>query len=659
LRRIGVFICWCGTNIANTVNIEGVTEAAGKMPSVIYADNYKYMCSEIGQSMIKEAIIKEKLDRVVVAACSPRMHELTFFKTAAAAGLNPYLVEIANIREHCSWVHKDKQEATGKAIALIRTAVAKAARNKELWATQIPVECRALVIGGGIGGIQAALDIADAGFEVDLVERTPSIGGRMAQLDKTFPTLDCSACILTPKMVEVASHHNITLYTFSEVEKVDGFVGNFEATIRKKARSIDLEKCTGCGICWEKCPSRVKSEFDEALVMRKAVYVPFPQAVPNVPVIDRASCRRFTREKCGICRKACPAGAVNYDQEDEVLQKKYGAIVVATGFDILDLDDFGEFSYGKHPDVLTSLEFERLVNSSGPTGGRLLRPSDQSPPKNVVFIQCVGSRDKSRGKPYCSKICCMYSAKHAILLREKYPEAQAYVFYIDIRTAGKDFEEFHRRAVEEYGALYLKGSVGKVFPDGDKLLVKGVDSLSGHAVEIEADMVVLAAAIKAKSDAPQLARLLGISTDTHSFFTEAHPKLRPVEAHTAGIFLAGACQGPKDIPETVSQASGAAAKAIILLSKDNLLSNPCVSEVNESLCTGCLSCIKVCPYGAVAEKTIEEKIHGKALKRRVAEVNEALCQGCGSCTVSCRPGAVNLKGFTNEQIMAEVDAICL
>ncbi len=629
------------------------------MPGVVYAGNYKYMCSEIGQSKIKSAIIREKLDRFVVASCSPRMHESTFRKTAAAAGLNPYLVEIANIREHCSWVHKNKGEATAKAIALIRAAVAKAARDKELWATQIPVEHRALVIGGGIGGIQAALDIADAGFEVDLVERTPSIGGHMAQLDKTFPTLDCSACILTPKMGEAASHPKITLYTYSEVEKVDGYVGNFEATIRKKARSVDLEKCTGCGICWEKCPSRVKSEFDEALSMRKAIYIPFPQAVPNVPVIDRASCRWFTREKCGICRKTCPAGAVNFDQEDEVLQKKYGAIVVATGFDVLDLDDFGEYSYGKHPDVLTSLEFERILNSSGPTGGRLLRPSNQSPPKNVVFIQCVGSRDKSRGKPYCSKICCMYSAKHVILFKEKYPEAQAYVFYIDIRTAGKDFEEFHRRAVEEYGALYLKGSAGKVFPDGDKLLVKGVDSLSGHALEIEADMVVLATAIKAKSDAPQLARLLGISTDTHAFFMEAHPKLRPVEAHTAGIFLAGACQGPKDIPETVSQASGAAAKAIVLLSKENLLSDPCVSEVNESLCTGCLACIKVCPYSAITEKTIEEKIHGKALQRRVAEVNVALCQGCGSCTVSCRPGAVNLKGFTNEQIMAEVDAICL
>jgi heterodisulfide reductase subunit A len=661
LKRIGVFVCWCGTNIAGTVNIESLIEAAGEMPGVVYAAHYKYMCSEIGQSMIKEAIAGEGLNRIVVASCSPRMHETTFRKTAEAAGLNPYLVEIANIREHCSWVHKDQGEATAKAVALLRAAVAKVARDRELWAASIPVEPRALVIGGGIGGIQAALDIADAGFEVDLVERTPSIGGRMAQLDKTFPTLDCSACILTPRMVEAAAHPNITLYTYSEIEKVDGYVGNFEVTIRKKARNVEAEKCTGCGICWEKCPARVKSEFDEGLSMRRAIYIPFPQAVPNVPVIDRASCRWFAKGKCGLCSKSCPAGAIDFEQQDELLQKRYGAIVVATGFDLLELDDFGEYSYGKHPDVLTSLEFERLINSSGPTGGRLLRPSNQKPPQNVVFIQCVGSRDKSRGKSYCSKICCMYSAKHAILFKEKYPEAQAYVFYIDIRTAGKDFEEFHRRAVEEYGALYLKGSVGKVFPDGDRLLVKGVDSLSGQAVEIEADMVVLAAAVKARSDAPQLARLLGISTDAHAFFTEAHPKLRPVEAHTAGIFLAGACQGPKDIPETVSQAGAAAAKVIVLLGRDNLWSDPCVAEVDKSLCSGCLSCIEVCPSGAITEKRIEERVHGKTLPRprRVAEINAALCLGCGSCTVACRSGAVNLKGFTNEQLMAEVDALCL
>jgi heterodisulfide reductase subunit A len=659
VKRIGVFICWCGSNIAATVDIENTVAAALKMPGVVYADHNKYTCSETGQAMIREAIKEHKLDRVVIGSCSPRMHENTFRKTVEAAGLNPYFLEIANIREQCSWVHKDKETATEKAISLIRTAVAKAARNQSLFTTEMPIEHRALVIGGGIAGIQAALDIAETGFEVDLVEKEPSIGGRMAQLDKTFPTLDCSACILTPKMVDVAQHDKITLYTYSEVEKVEGYVGNFTVTIRSKARSVDMKKCTGCGDCMAKCPSKVDSEFEEGLVQRRAIYTPFPQAVPNKPAIDRAHCRWFVSEKCRVCEKVCPAGAIDYEQEDQLLTHKYGAIVVATGFDTHKLDNYGEYAYGKHPDVVTSLEFERLLNASGPTGGKILRPSDGKPPKNVVFIQCVGSRDKAKGNPYCSKICCMYTAKHAILLREKVPGASAFVFYIDVRTPGKDYEEFYNRAYEDYGATYIKGNVSKVFPDGDKLVVRSVDGLSGALVELVVDMVVLATAVDARSDAKDLAQKLSITTNAYHFFNEAHPKLRPVETHTAGIFLAGVCQGPKDIPETVAQASAAAVKVVSLLSKEGLLSNPTVAEVDIKLCSGDMSCMAVCPYGAITEKMIEERRGREMIKRKVAEVNTALCQGCGACTVACRPGAINLKGFTNEQILAEVDAICL
>ncbi|MBS3897945.1 MAG: CoB--CoM heterodisulfide reductase iron-sulfur subunit A family protein [Dethiobacter sp.] len=659
MKRIGVFICWCGSNIAGTVDIDKVAAAAGTMNGVVYVDQNKYTCSEIGQAMIKDAIKEYKLDRVVIAACSPRMHENTFRKTVESAGLNPYYLEIANIREQCSWVHKDKEAGTAKAISLIRTAVAKAAMNEALFAVEMPITRRALVIGGGIAGIQAALDIADTGFEVDLVEREPSLGGRMAQLDKTFPTLDCSACILTPKMVDVAQHEKIRLFTYAEVEKVEGYLGNFTVTIRHRARSVDLQKCTGCGECLAKCPAKVASEFEEGLVQRRAIYTPFPQAVPNKPAIDRAHCRFFTTGKCKVCQKVCPADAIDYEMEDRLLTNGYGAIVVATGFDTHKLNDYGEYAYGKHPDVLTSLEFERLLNASGPTGGKILRPSDGKAPKTVAFIQCVGSRDKAKGNSYCAKICCMYTAKHAILLSEKVPGSKAFVFYIDVRTAGKDYEEFYTRAYEECGASYIKGNVSKVFPEGEKLLVRGVDVLSGALVELLVDMVVLAVSVDARADAKELAKKLAVTVNEHKFFTEAHPKLRPVDTQTAGIFLAGVCQGPKDIPETVAQASAAAVKVAAIFSKQSLLSNPTVAEVEQKLCSGDMSCMAVCPYGAISEQVVEERRGREMVTRKIARVNVALCQGCGACTVACRPGAINLKGFTNQQILAEVDAICL
>lgn len=662
MQKIGVFVCWCGSNIAATVDVEAVSQALSKEPGVVFSTNYQYMCSQTGQDMIRDKIKQFGLTGVVICSCSPRMHENTFRKTCEKAGLNPYLVEIANIREQCSWIHKDKPAATEKAIILGRAAIAKVQLNAPLHAGSSPVKKRALVIGGGIAGIQTALDIADAGFPVDIVEKQPTIGGKMTQIDKTFPTLDCAACILTPKMVDCAQNENIRIFAYSQVEAVQGFVGNFKVTIRKKARFVDPDKCTGCGLCTEKCPQKkVPNEFNLGLDTRRAIYIPFAQAVPKVATIDPDYCNMLKNGKCGVCAKVCGAGAIDYHQKDELIEEEYGAIVAATGFNPIDLSQFNEFAYSQSPDVVSSLEFERLMNAAGPTGGTLLRPSDGKHPHTIVFVQCVGSRcdGGGKGKPYCSKICCMYTAKHAMLCREKYPDTEVYVFYIDVRTPGKNFDEFYRRAVEEYGVHYIKGMVGKVVPENGKLKVQASDLLECRQLRIDADMVVLAAAIEPDKSARSLATMLTASMDTNDFFTEAHPKLRPVESPTAGIFLSGACQGPKDIPETVAQAGAAASKVIGLLSKDHLLCNPCVAQPDEMMCNGCSCCEKVCPYGAITY--IEKEFRGPnrtTLLRRVAQVNPAVCQGCGACTVACMSGAMDLKGFSNRQIMAEVDAIC-
>ena len=661
MQRIGVFICWCGSNIAATVDVKKVAETIKSEPGVVYSENYQYMCSENGQQLIKQAIKEHNLTGIVVGACSPRMHEATFRKAAEAAGLNPYMVEIANIREHCSWIHKDMDEATEKAVVLVRTAIAKVKLNAPLQAGESPVKKRALVIGGGIAGIQAALDIADAGFEVDIVEKNATIGGRMSQLDKTFPTLDCSACILTPKMVDCAQHEKIDILSYSEVEEVKGFVGNFNVKIRRKARYVDETKCTGCKICMEKCPSKKGlNTFNMGLNNRPAIHIPFAQAIPNVAVIDPEQCIKLKTGKCGICQKFCGAGAIDYEQKDTFIEREYGAIVVATGFKPIALDNFNEYGYAENKDVITSLELERLMNAAGPTDGVLLRPSDKTHPKVITFIQCVGSRDTSGcGKPYCSKICCMYTAKHAMLIREKYPDTEVHVFYIDVRTPGKNYDEFYRRAVEQYGVDYIKGMVGKVYNENGKLMVQGSNLIDNEQITIESDLVVLATAIEPEPSVRKVATLLTASIDTNNFLTESHAKLRPVESPTAGVYLAGVCQGPKDIPETVSQASACAAKVIGLLAKDKLKTNPCVATPDETMCNGCSQCANVCAYGAITYVDKEFRLGGgKTEVRRVASVNPAVCQGCGACTVTCPSGAMDLRGFSSKQIMSEVEAIC-
>jgi heterodisulfide reductase subunit A len=662
MARIGVFTCWCGENIARNVDVEEVARRAATLPGVAVSLAYKYMCSDPGQTLIREKIEQERLDGLVIASCSPHMHLRTFRKAASLAGMNPYLVEMANIREHCSWVHHDKQAATEKAVDLVRMAVAKVRQDKALEPIRVPVTRRALVIGGGVAGIQAALDIADSGVEVVLVEREPSIGGRMAGLSETFPTLDCSQCILTPRMVDVGQHPNIRLHTYSEVEAVDGYVGNFKVTIRKKARYVDVDKCTGCGACWNVCPSKKNpSEFDYGLGARTAIYVPFPQAVPARPVIDPAACIRLTKGKCGLCAKKCTREAIRFDDVDQQVVEEVGAVVVATGYKLYDhaqpqngaVSGYGEYGYGKYPDVIDSLQFERLVSASGPTGGEIRRPSDGAVPKTVVFISCVGSRDNAKGLSYCSKICCMYNAKHTMLYKHKVHDGDAHVFYMDIRAGGKGYDEFVRRAIEQDGAHYHRGRVSKITAENGKLVVRGVDTLVGEPLTIEADMVVLASAMRPADGVLGLAQKLNVGYDEFGFLSESHPKLRPVETNAAGVFVCGACQGPKDIPESVAQASAAAGKVMMMFSRSELTREPEIARVNEATCAACFACARACPYHAIERAEVRDR-QGNLVKR-TARINPGLCMGCGTCVAVCPSKSADLDGFTEEQIYAMVE----
>lgn len=647
-KRIGAFLCWCGSNIAEVVNVDTVIDTMKKYPGIVYAEYYKYFCSEPGQEMIEKAIKEHKLDAIVIAACSPSMHEATFRKAASRAGLNEYQCEIANVREQCSWVHRtQKEDATKKAIKIMSSMVEKVKANESLTPSSAPLVKRALVIGAGIAGMQTALDIANSGHPVMLVEREPSIGGHMAQLAETFPTLDCSQCIMTPKTVEVVQHPKIKLLTYSEVESISGSVGDFTVKIKIKPAYVNRLTCTGCGLCIEKCPMKVTSEFDQKLGKRKAIYVLSPQAVPNKPVIDAEHCTYLKDGKCGVCAKICEAKAIDYEQKEQIIEEKFGAIVVSTGYDLYPTEKLGEYGYGKYKNVISGLDFERLNSASGPTGGEILRPSDNRVPKDIVFIQCVGSRDPENGMPYCSRICCMYTAKHAILYKRKVPDGQAYIFYMDIRAGGKGYEEFVQRGMEEERTLYLRGRVSKIFEENDKMVVWGVDTLSGKKIEIHADLVVLATAIIARKDSKELAKLLNISIDEHGFFKEAHVKLRPVESPTRGIFFSGVGQGPKDIPDSIAQAGAAANKVNNLFSQERLFAEPQVACVNEELCKGCGLCVVACPYDA---REIDPK-------KNIAKVKEALCQSCGACISACPNKAAQLKNMTMDQIFHMLDKL--
>jgi|YelNatPaOPRAMG01_1025707.scaffolds.fasta_scaffold03692_4 heterodisulfide reductase subunit A len=643
--RIGVFICHCGLNIAGVIDIKELVEFAKTIPDVVYVKDNRYTCADPGQEEIRKAIKEHRLNRVVVAACSPRMHEVTFRRTVSEAGLNPYLFEMANIREFSSWCHSSTpKEATEKAKDLIKMAVAKARLLMPLQTIEVPVTNKALVIGGGIAGMNAALDLAEMGFKVYLLEKGESIGGHMAQLDKTFPTLDCSICIEGPKMVDVGRHPNIEIISYADLLSVSGFIGNFKVKIRKNPRYVIAGNCTGCGECKDVCPIEYPNEWDMGLGVRKAISVPFDQAVPLVYTINRDYCI-----ECYKCVDACGARqAINFDQKPEEIELEVGAIIVATGYDIYLPYDNQLYGYGKYTNVITSLEFERLILAAGPTGGKVVRASDGQKPHSVAFIQCVGSRDTNK-YPYCSNFCCMYTLKHVVQLKEKYKEdIEVYVFYMDMRTNFKGFEEFYQRA-RELGVNFIRGRVSRIFEDPKtrNLIIHAEDANLGMPIEVEADMVVLATAAIPKRGTEEIARILNLTRGADGFFMESHPKLKPLDAPTDGIFLAGACQGPKDIPYSVSQGCGAAARAATVLSKKTWKIEPIIAVVDPSKCrnvtTKCGICAERCPYGAI-----------KAEEKQPAQVITAMCHGCGTCVAECPADAIQQMHFTDAQILAQL-----
>lgn len=651
-ERVGIYVCHCGSNIAGMVDVEEVAKWAGEtLKDVAVARDYKFMCSSLGQQIIEEDIKKEKLTRVVVAACSPHLHEKTFRRACSNAGMNPYLCQMTNLREHVSWVSVDRAAATLKAKSLVSASAERVKRQLPLEPMSVKVNPATLVIGGGIAGLQATLELADAGYHVYLVERQPSIGGHMAQFDKTFPTLDCSACILTPKMSEVGQHEHVTMYTNAEVEEVSGSVGEFTVKIRKKARRVIYEKCTGCGICVEKCPQKVvDNEFEAGLGYRKAIYTPFPQAVPRVPVLDVDNCRFFKTGKCKVCSKVCPTSAIDYEQQDEVIEIKVGNIIMATGWQMFDSKRMPQFGYGRLANVFTSMEFERLCNAAGPTNGKIVLRDGKSEPQSVAIIHCVGSRD-SRHNEYCSGICCMAALKFGHLVLEK-TNAQVYSFYIDMRTNQKGYEEFYQRLLSE-GMHFVRGKVSEITDaarkpsEQGKLIIQCEDTLLGRQRRIPVDMVILMGALQPQADAKEMGLKMGISCSMAGWYTERHPKLDPVATMTDGVFVAGVCQGPKDIPASVAQGAAAAARVMGMITKGTVTIEPIVASINEAACSGCKICNNMCPYNAIEFDESKE----------VSRVVTALCKGCGTCVAACPAAAITGAHFNNEQIFAEIEGI--
>jgi len=649
-RKIGVYICHCGSNIAGYLDVKKVVGYAAGLPSVTVARDYTFMCSDPGQDLIKNDIKELGLNGVLVCSCSPTLHLRTFRAACAAAGLNPHQCEMATIREYSSWVHShDWDAATEKAMALTAAGVRRVLYRNPLESKWSEVNPNTLVVGGGIAGIQTALEIASTGEKVYLVEKAPSIGGRMAQLHKTFPNLDTTGEMLKPRMEMVAASPHIELLTNSEITEVSGYIGNFKATIKKKARAVDAAKCTGCGECWQKCPVNVKSEYDRGLKDRKAIYLPFAGAIPAVPVIDKKHCKHYLDGSCNLCADVCPTKAIDFDQADETVNAEIGACVIATGYDTFDPSPITQLGYHRYDNVVTSPEFERMLAADGPTGGKILMKNG-GVPKSIAIAHCVGSRDQNY-HPYCSRICCMYSLKYSRIIKQMLgPDTNVYQMYIDMRCFGKGHEEFYKQASDE-GVQFIRGKIGQItdITQGDeekgKLIAVCEDTLLNDMIRVPVDMVILSVAMEPRADTEEISRtfLLGRSQD--GFFAERHPKLDPVGTMLDGVFAVGCCQGPKDIGDTINQATGAAARALELISKGRVEMEAATAYVDAEVCSGCGYCASVCAYSAIE---MDDKTH-------LAKVNEAVCKGCGACAATCPSKAMQLKNFSQKQLIDVIE----
>lgn len=637
--RVGVYICHCGGNISDAVDVGRVRDAAAQFEDVKTVETIEYLCSTSGQNMIKSGIRDGGINRVVVASCSPQLHLETFRRAVSDAGLNPYLLEMVNIREHCSWVHADVDKATVKAIDLVRGAVNRARHLEELHPITTDVRKEVLVLGGGITGIQAALEMADKGYQVYLVERSPSIGGHMAQLSETFPTLDCSYCILAPRMVAVAQHPNVKILSMAEPTTLKGVPGDYVVTIKMRPRYVDAAKCTACGECAKVCPVKIPDEYNAGLTKRKAAYIPFPQAFPRAYVIDEERCLRVRYGACGKCLEACKADAISFDMEPEEVELNVGAIVVSTGYDQIDPKDFGEYSYGMHPDIVTNLQFERIMHMG------FGRPSDGKLPKKVAFVLCVGSRAiTERAKEHCCKIGCMVAIKQAVMLKRAVPDVEPWIFYQDIRADGKGYEEFYARAREQ-GVRFVRGLAAKVLPTNNGLVVKAEDTILGVPIEETFDLVVLATSIVPRSDSEKVSRIFGLHTGPDGFFLERHYKLNPVDGPREGIYVCGCALGPKDVRESVEEGMAASSRAATFIGKGKLESSPEIPRIDLERCDLCGECASICPTNAIT------------ISNREITVTPVSCISCGACVTACPEEAIDLANFTDEQLIEQIRGV--